>query len=247
MDGELAVGIEGVEQAVSELQSFVDESLMGAEDSAPYLAGDDFDIVFAETVQAQALARGVELAIRAHLGIAMSGGPFPDVGVKALAILYHRSQQSEFAPLAKFGSQAPAKLVAGLGYDGDLAIGAVLCSQAREEQTDEVIDLGDGRDGAFATAATGALLDADGRRYAGDSIDVRPRELLDELPGIDVHRIEESTLALGEEQIERKCTLARAADTRDHDEPSAGDAEREILEVMLPRAMDDDGLIGFGE
>ena len=61
-----------------------------------------------------------------------------------------------------------------------------------------MINLGDGGDGAFSAAAAGALLDADGRRNAGDQIHIRPGELLDELPGINVHRIEKPPLAFGE-------------------------------------------------
>ena len=78
-----------------------------------------------------------------------------------------------------------------------------------------MIDFGDGSDGAFAPAAAVALFDADGRRNAGDEVHVRTGQLLDELPRVNVHRIEETALAFGEQKIERKRAFPGTADTGD--------------------------------
>ena len=62
--------------------------------------------------------------------------------------------------------------------------------------------------GALATAATGALLDTDGGRNAGNEIDIRAGKLLDELAGIEAHGIQESPLSLSKEQIKREGAFA---------------------------------------
>ena len=68
-------------------------------------------------------------------------------------------------------------------------------------------------------------------------------KLLDELPGIDVHRIQEPPLPLGKEQVKRQRALARAADAGDHHELAPRHRQREILQVVLPRAVDGDGAV----
>ena len=92
-----------------------------------------------------------------------------------------------------------------------------------------MINLRDGRHRALAAAAAVALLDADRRRNAGDEVHVRPRQLLDELPRIDVHRIEKPALAFGEQQVKRQRALARTADAGDDHELVARNGEREVL------------------
>src|SRR5207302_3666625 len=121
--------------------------------------------------------------------------------VEALAILDDGRQQLKVAALPPFAFQPPRQFVARLRLDCYLALGTKLCAEAGEKQPDEVINLRNRRHRAFAAAATGALLDADRRRNAGNEVHVRPRKLLDELPGIEVHRIEKSPLSLGKQQV----------------------------------------------
>jgi len=64
--------------------------------------------------------------------------------------------------------------------------------------------------------------------------------LLDELPRVGVHRVEEPALPLREEQVKRQRTLAAAADPGDDDEFAARDFEREVLEIVLAGALDGD-------
>ena len=83
---------------------------------------------------------------------------------------------------------------------------------------------------------------------AGDQIDIRPGHLLDELPRIDVHRIQKTPLAFRENKIKRQRAFARAADAGDDHEFLARNLEREILQIMLARAMHrDDIRAGDGE
>ena len=89
--------------------------------------------------------------------------------------------------------------------------------------------------------AAGALLDADRGRNAGDQVHVRPRHLLHELPGVDVHRIQETPLPFRKEEVKGQRAFARAADSGDDHKLVARNDQGEVLQVVLPRAVDGDG------
>jgi hypothetical protein len=91
----------------------------------------------------------------------------------------------------------------------------VLDAEPRIEQPEVLRDLRDRGHGRLARAARDALLDRDGRRDAGQTVDGRPRELLHKLPGVRGHRFHETPLALGEDDVESERGFARAGDTRD--------------------------------
>ena len=67
------------------------------------------------------------------------------------------------------------------------------------------------------------------------------RQLLDKLPGIKVHRIQETPLAFGEQQIKRQRALARPADPGHDDKFVPWNRQRDVFQIMLARAMNDDG------
>ena len=103
-----------------------------------------------------------------------------------------------------------------------------------------MIDLGNGRDRALASAAAGALFDGDRRRNAENRIHIGTRRGLDELPGVGVERFEIAALAFGEEDVERQRAFAAAADAGDDGELVARDADIDALEVVLARVVDAD-------
>src|SRR5262249_25306363 len=156
-------------------------------------------------------------------GVTMPRRPFGDVGVKALAVLHHGREEKQVAAALQLALQSPSKFIAGLGLDRELAIRTELRSQPREEEPDEMINLGHGGDRAFAAAAGIALLDAYGRRNAGDQVDVRPRKLFDELPRVDVHRIQKAPLSLREDEVEGQRAFSGTADAGDDDKAIARD------------------------
>ena len=120
-----------------------------------------------------------------------------------------------------------------LRLDRDAAVRAVLQPELHEQETQEVIELGERRDRALAAAAARALLDRDRRRNAVDRVDVGAARGLDELTRIGVQRLEISALALGEQDVERDGTLAAAADAGDHGELVARDREIDVAQVVL--------------
>ena len=210
---------------------------------------DDFDIMFAKAVEAKSLVGGVNLPVGAHFGVAVAGGPFSHIGVKTLAVFHDGRQQEQIAALLHLRQQTAAHLVARLRLDPRLTIGAILRAEPREEQAQEVIDLRDRGHRALAAAAGIALFDADRRGNAGDEVHVRPGHLLDKLPRVSVHRIEEAALALGKNQVEGQRALARTAHAGDHHELPARNRDREVLQIVLARAVDADGIgrgVGIG-
>ena len=198
-------------------------------------ANHDLDVVLAETIEPKPLRRVIHFSVRADFRVAVLGGPFRHIGVEPLPVADHRREEEQVSAAFELRLQTLAELIARLGLDRDLAIGAKLRSEPGEEQAQEVVDFGDGGDGALAPAPGRALLDADRRGQAGDQIHVRAGELFHKLPRVGIHGIEEATLALGEEQIEREGALARTAHARNDHELIPRDGEREILQVMLAR------------
>ena len=129
-----------------------------------------------------------------------------------------------------------------LRVDRDAAVGAMLHAELDEQEAQEVIDLGQRRDGALAAAAARALLDRDGRRNAVHGVDVGAAGGLDELARVRVQRLEVAALAFGEQDVERDRALAAAADARDDRELVARDGEAHVLQVVLARVHDLDHL-----
>ena len=103
-----------------------------------------------------------------------------------------------------------------------------------------MVNLGHRRDGGFPAATGDALLDRDRRRESCDQVDVRLFQLLDELPRVRRHAVEEAALTFRKKEIESDRRFARAAQAGDHDHLIARDRERDVLEVMLARAVDRD-------
>ena len=123
-------------------------------------------------------------------------------------------------------------------FDRQIAVGAELRAGLCEEQAQEMINFRHRRDGRFPAAARDALLDRDARRHAFDEIDVRLLELLDELPRIRRHAVEESALPFGKENVERDGRFPRAAQAGDDHHLVARNRERDVLQVVLARAVD---------
>ena len=99
----------------------------------------------------------------------------------------------------------------GAFLHGNVAVGAVLGAEFGKEESQKLVDLCDGGHGRLASASRDSLLDGDARREALDPVDIRFLKLLDELPGVGRHAVEEASLPLGEKDIERQSRLAAAA------------------------------------
>ncbi len=111
-------------------------------------------------------------------------------------------------------------------------------ADAREQQSQVVVDLGDGADRRARIARGGFLLDRDRRRQPLDGIDVRLFHLLEELARIGGERFDVAPLPLGIDGVERERGFSRARKTGDHDQAVARNFEIDVLEVVLARTPD---------
>ncbi len=130
-----------------------------------------------------------------------------------------------------------------LFFDRQIAVGTELRAGFGKEQPKKMINFRDRRDGRFAAAARDALLDRDARRQSFNQVDIRFFQLLDELPRVGRHAVEKTALAFGEKQIEGERRFARAAQAGDDDHLVARDVERDVLEIVLARAVDRDRVV----
>ena len=114
------------------------------------------------------------------------------------------------------GDDAFDDLVGGLAGDGAAAVGAVRLADARVEEAQVVVDLGDGADGGAWAARGGLLLDGDSRREAVDGVDVGALHLVEELAGVGRERLDVAALAFGVDGVEGERGLSRAGEAGDH-------------------------------
>src|SRR5437588_2225339 len=164
-------------------------------------ADHNVDRVLLETLELPELRDRQQFSIDEERVETLALGPARDVGMESLARFHQRRENLERAAfhrsLKLFHDRDQT-----LFFDRQIAIRAKLRSSFREEEAEEMIDLGHRGHGRFAAAARDALFDRDTRRHAFDEIDIRFLELLDELPRVRRHAVEETTLPFGEENIE---------------------------------------------
>jgi len=137
-------------------------------------------------------------------------------------------------------------LLGGLGDDFLAADGAVRHADARVEQAQVVVNLGDGAHRRARVVADALLVNGNGGRQPLDLVHVRLFHLAEELPGIGRERLDVAALALGEDGVESQRAFAAAAEAGDHDQLVAGDHHVNVLQVVLARAAHNDLVLGHG-
>ena len=90
------------------------------------------------------------------------------------------------------------------------------------EQTQIVVDLGDGADGGTRVAVGGFLVDGYRRGEALDEVDVGLIHLAEELPGVGTEGLDVAPLALGEDGVEGQRGLARPGQAGEDDQGVPG-------------------------
>ena len=77
-------------------------------------------------------------------------------------------------------------------------------------------------------------------RQALDEVDVGLVHLAEELAGVGRQRLDVAALALGEDRVERQARLAGPGQPGEDDQGVARQVERDVLEVVLARAANDE-------
>ena len=193
------------------------------------------DVVLFEPVEPRPRVGRRQHAVDAQRAVAAGRGPVGELGVIALAADDERCEQYHALAAVALHDLRMDRFEA-LRVDRDAAVGAMLHAELDEQEAQEVIDLGQRRDGALAAAAARALLDRDGRRNAVYGVDVGAAGGLDELARVRVQRLEVAALAFGEQDVERDRALAAAADTRDDRELVARDRQGSTFFRLCSRA-----------
>ncbi len=225
--GEPEGGLDGVGEA----------ALAGLLDREP--VDDHLDRVLLLLVQGRRRVEGVGLAVdpgpREALGLQLG----EHVDVLALATADDGREHLEAAALLE--REHPVDdLLGRLPLDRRPAGGAVRAPGAGVEQAQVVVDLGDGADRGARVLRGRLLVDGDGGREPLDEVDVGLVHLAQELPGVGRQRLDVAALALGEDGVEGERGLARAGEAREDDQGVPGQVDRDVLEVVLPGAPDDE-------
>ena len=158
---------------------------------------------------------------------------------------HDRGQDLELHAFRQRGNRID-HLLDGLRRDFLSTLKTVGTPDAGKEETEIVVNLRDGADGGSGVMAGALLLDGDGRRQAFDGIDIRLPHLFEELPGIGGERLDVPPLPFRIDGVECQRRLAGPAQAGDHHELVARNFDVDVLEVMLPRALDDDGVAHRG-
>ncbi len=202
-------------------------------------ADNDIDSVFLETLELPKLRQGNERSIDIKRVETLTLCPARNVAVKTFARFHQRREHIERAALRR-----RFDLLHNRGdtlfFDRQIALRAKLRSRFREEQPEKMINFRHRRNGRFSAAASDALLNRDARRQTGDKIDIGLFELLDKLPGIRRHAVEETSLSFRKQNVERERRLPRAAQAGDDDHLIARNLETDIFKIVLARAIDGD-------
>ena len=204
---------------------------------------DHLDGVLALLVQLDLVFELADLAVDADAREALFADLLEQLGVLALAAADDRRQQLD---ARAFGEREDLvdDLLGGLRADLFAALVAVRHADARVQQPQVVVDLGDRADRRARVARGGLLVDRDRRRQPFDVVDVRLLHLPQELASVRRERLDVAPLALGVDGVERERGLARTRQARHDDELVARERQVDVLEVVLPRALDDDGIEG---
>ena len=146
--------------------------------------------------------------------------------------------------LAAFRQRADGihHLLHGLRGDFLAALEAVGSPDAREQQAQIIVNFRDGADGRARIVAGALLLDGDGRREPFDRIDIGLPHLFEELTGIGGQRFDVPALSFRIDRVEGERRFAGPAQAGDDDQLVARNLDVDVLEIVLARAFDDDGV-----
>ena len=167
------------------------------------------------------------------------------VAVLALAVADDRRVDGEPRPLGQREDLLDDR-VDRLPGDRPAADRAVRPPDPRVEEPQVVVDLGDRADGRARVPRRRLLVDRDRRREPVDRVDVGLLHHLQELARVGRERLDVPALPLGVDRVEGKARLPGAGEPGDADQRVPREPDGDVLEVVLPGAVDDE-LVGRHE
>ena len=199
----------------------------------------DLDRVLELLVERDLVLEQVLHAVDLHTREALVPQLLEDVLVLALAVAHDGRVDGELRSFGQLQDLIDDRLLA-LPRDRLAADRAVRATDPRVEEPQVVVDLGD-RPHRRARVAGGRLLvDRDRRRQPFDRVDVGLLHHLEELPRIRREALDVAALTLGVDRVEGERGLAGARQSGDTDQLVPREPDVEVLEVVLPGAVDDE-------
>ena len=159
--------------------------------------------------------------------------------VLALAAADHGREHLEPGAFGQL-EDAVDDLLRRLARDHPSALGAVRHADARVEQPEVVVDLGDGADGGSRVARRRLLVDRDRRRQALDEVDVGLVHLPEELARVRRQRFDIAALSLRIDRVECQRRLPRTREPGEDDQLVARQLEIDVAQVVLACSSDPD-------
>ena len=199
---------------------------------------DHLDVVLLLLLQLRRFGQRIHHAVDPHAAVALRVQLVEQVDELALAGAHHRCEHLEAQALVH-GEHLVDDLLRRLAGDALAAHRAVRGACPRVEQTQVVVDLGDGADGRPRVAVGRLLVDGHRGREALDEVDVGLVHLAEELPRVRGQRLDVAALPLGEDRVERQRRLARPGQPGEHDQRVAWQIEVDASQVVLARTLDD--------
>src|SRR5438046_5656063 len=163
--------------------------------------------------------------------------------VLALAVTDDRRVDGELRAFRQLEDLVDDRLLA-LARDRLAADGAMRPTHARLEQAQIVVDLGDRAHGRARIPGGRLLVDRDRRRQPLDRVDVGLLHHLEELTRIRREALDVAPLAFRVDRVEGQGRLAGARQPGEADQLVPGQPDVDVLEVVLPGAMDDELFLG---
>ena len=173
------------------------------------------------------------IAARLHVG--------EDVDELTLAVARDRRQHHQ-PRLGRQRQHGVDHLRDGLRLQRQVVERAIGRSGARKQQTQVVVDFGDGADRGARVVRGGLLLDRDRGRQTLDHVDIGLVHQLQELTRISRQAFDVPALAFCVQGVESQRRLARSRQPGDHHQLVARDVQVDVLEVVGAGASDADPL-----
>ena len=202
---------------------------------------DNFDGVILALVDHRQIVERKQFAVDAHAHVAVLRKFFQLFAVRAFSPA-HDGRENHYAVvgLAKLAMQDRLHdLFAGLPGDGLAAVRAMRSAHRRVDHAQVIVNFGGGAYRGARRPRGGLLLDGDGWRQPLNDINLGALHLIQELPRIGRQRLHIAALPLRIDGVERQRGLPGAGQPGNHRQRIARYLNVDILEVMLPRAADD--------
>ncbi len=193
---------------------------------------DHVDRVLELLLQRRRLGQRHDLAVDPRPREALGLQLVEEVLVLALAAADHRRQHLVPRALRQL-EKSVDDLLRRLRRDPLAAHRAELRPDAREQEPQVVVDLGDRPDGRPRVPVRGLLVDRDRRGQALDEVHVRLVHLAQELAGVGGERLDVAPLPLREDRVEGQGRLPRARQTGEDDEWITGQVKVDVAQVVL--------------